>query len=128
LLTPWLLLVIPPSFVNILDMLWEYIVALYIFLPFIYFDCLVVLINKRLKKPIYQLITGMISFSLILIALIFLKLFIHTIAGIWWWTPGKWWGSFMVNLPIYGVTLAIDLPVCLLTYPTIRKFKESEPM
>jgi thiamine transporter ThiT len=63
----------------------------------------------------------LIAFSVLMIALVFLKLFIHTVAGVLWWTPGEWFGSFIFNLPIYGVTLAVCLPVSIIIYRPMQK-------
>jgi hypothetical protein len=43
-----------------------------------------------------------------------------------WWTPNDWYGSFIFNLPIYGVTLAIVLPVAIIIYRPIVKMIQSD--
>ncbi|MDR0739320.1 MAG: hypothetical protein LBF00_00300 [Mycoplasmataceae bacterium] len=116
LITPWLLLIIPPTVANFWDLLLEYILALYIFAPFIFFDKCV-----KLNKTWLQLVL----FSFLITLLIFLKLLIHTIAGVLWWTLNNWYGSFIFNLPIYGVTLAFVLPISIIIYKPIQKLNSS---
>ncbi|MDR1235018.1 MAG: hypothetical protein LBJ97_02925 [Mycoplasmataceae bacterium] len=124
--TPWLLLVIPPTIINFWDLLLEYILALYIFVPFIWFDKLVNLL-KRNQNKMFSTIMQIVSFSLLMISLIFLKLFIHTIAGVLWWTPNNWYGSFIFNLPIYGITLTVALPISIIIYKPLQKLNEANP-
>jgi hypothetical protein len=116
-ITPWLLLVIPPTIINFYDLLLEYILALYIFVPFIFWDKIVG--KKNLPWQI-------IIFCVLLIGLIFLKLFIHTVAGYLWWMPNDWYASFIFNLPIYTITLGITLPISIIIYRPIQKMIENQ--
>jgi hypothetical protein len=90
--------------------------ALYIFVPFIFWEKIIP--KKNDKKA---LVIQILIFSVLIITLIFLKLFIHTIAGVLWWMPNNWYGSFIFNLPIYGVTLAFVLPISILVYQPMQK-------
>jgi thiamine transporter ThiT len=58
--------------------------------------------------------------------LVFLKLFLHTVAGVLWWMHGNWWGSFIFNLPIYGVTLGVALPISIIVYRPLQKITEKQ--
>jgi thiamine transporter ThiT len=124
-LTPWLLMVIPPSIANFYDLLLEYVLALYIFLPIIFVSKYIDWSDQKLS-PRKSLGTQMAIFGSCMIVGIAIKLFIHTVAGILWWTPGEWWASFIFNAPIYGVTLAVALPVSLLVYKPLMKIRSSQ--
>jgi thiamine transporter ThiT len=123
-ITPWLLMVVTPSIANFYDLLLEYVAAFYIFLPMIFINKYIDWSDDKLS-PKKAFVTQMLIFGFSIIAGVFLKLFIHTVAGVLWWTPGQWWGSFIFNLPIYGVTLAVALPVSLLVYKPLMKIRTS---
>jgi hypothetical protein len=82
LLTPWVLLAIPSSAVNFLDMLLEYVIALYIFVGFIYFDKIVILINKNIKSRKANLTLQVCVFTLLMFVCFGIKLLIHTYCGV----------------------------------------------
>jgi hypothetical protein len=75
---------VPPSVINPLQFLMEYILALYIFLPFIYFDLIIKGINKIIKSPKKNMLVQLIIFGSMIVITIFIKLAIHTIAGKVW--------------------------------------------
>lgn len=126
LLTPWVILVVPPSVVNLWQFLMEYILALYIFLPFIYFDLIINSVNKLIKSSKKKMMTKLIIFGLMIIIIIFIKLALHTIAGKIWWSPANsWYASFMFNMPIYVSTLSIVLPISLIVYPSLIQYRYS---
>jgi hypothetical protein len=114
-ITPWLLLIIPPSIINFWDLLLEYILSLYIFTPFLFWNQIIKIVKKK-SIPIEMLL-----FSSLITLLMILKLFIHTLAGVLWWIPNNWYGSFIFNLPIYGVTLAFVLSICIIIYRPMTK-------
>jgi hypothetical protein len=115
-ITPWFLLVIPPTIINFWNLLWEYILSLYIFVPFAFWNRFFK--NKNDKK---SLPLELFCFGTLMTILVFLKLFIHTLAGVWWWMPNNWYASFIFNLPIYGITLVVCLPVSIIVYRPIKK-------
>jgi hypothetical protein len=124
-LTPWVILMVPPSVMNFWQFLMEYILALYIFLPFIYWDLIAKLINKLIKKPKISMLVQIIIFGFMIGCIVLEKLAIHTIAGKIWWTPSDtWYSSFMFNMPIYIATLGIILPVGVVCYPVLIQFRD----
>ena len=123
-LTPWVILMVPPSVVKFWQFLVEYIVALYIFLPFIYFDVIVKWINRITKSTKKSMVLQLLIFALMLTIIMFEKLALHTLAGKVWWLPaGTWYASFIYNLPIYAITLGIILPVGLVVYPSLIQLR-----
>lgn len=124
LLTPWVILMIPPSVINFWQFLVEYIVALYIFLPFIYFDLIVNGLNKTIKSRKTSMFLQILIFCLMLIITVFEKLALHTIAGkMWWLKSDSWYASFIYNLPIYAITLGVILPLGLVCYPSLIQLR-----
>lgn len=124
-ITPWFLLVVPPIIANGVDLLFEYILPLYIFLPFIAFSKFVDYSNQWKKNKKVIISVQILIFSFCFILGILIKLLVHTLAGYWWWTPGQLSGSFIFNMPIYLITLAIDLPIGIIVYIPLMKLRES---
>jgi hypothetical protein len=122
-ITPWVLLIIPSSSANIVDLIFEYVLTLYVFLGFIYFDLIVKCLNKRIKNKKIGITVQIIIFSLLLIICFGVKLLIHVVAGTWWWVQGDWTGSLIINAPIIGINLGITLPIIIILYPSISHLK-----
>lgn len=95
------------------DFLVEYIAAMYVFFPFIYFYDLTVLINKRWSGKMAKVLIY-VAFLILSFVCYTLKLTLHIIAGAIWWTPGQWLGSFIFNVPIIWGSYAISIPVMLI--------------
>jgi hypothetical protein len=129
LLTPWLLLIIPSASVNFLDMIMEYILALYIFIGFIYFDKLVKVVNKLIKNKKANLTCQVICFAIILFICFCIKLLIHIFSGVQWYIGDhdlsnikNWYAAFTINLLIIVVNFSVNLPLGILLYMPINKF------
>lgn len=129
LVCPWFLMIIPPSIANIADMLMEYVLAFYIFIPMFFLNEIWKAIETKLEKKANKdkvlLSLKFITFIVFFIFCVAIKLTIHTIAGAIWWLPGDWKGSFIFNLPIYGATLLIDLPLAIIIFKPIIDLKEN---
>jgi hypothetical protein len=129
LLTPWVLLIIPSTSVNFLDMLMEYILVLYIFIGFIYFDKLVKIINELIKNKRINLVCQITVFSIILFMCFCIKLLIHVFSGVQWYIAdhdlgnlNNWYAAFTINLLIIVVNFSVNLPLGILLYVPINKF------
>jgi hypothetical protein len=126
---------VPPSVMNFWQFLVEYIAALYIFLPFIYFDVVVRWINSFTKSSKKSMVYQLLIFSFMLTVIMLEKLGLHTVAGKIWWFRGdtnynpndpaySWMAAFMFNLPIYAITLGIILPIGIVAFPSLIQFRK----
>lgn len=107
-------LVVPPFAFNILQVIVEY------FLPPLFFIIIAITWTLLQKKNKITLNIGLI---LAIILAYLVKCILHIIAGFYWWTPGDWMASFLINIQIIGLNLAFQLPISIIIINIIIKGK-----
>lgn len=125
LITPWVLLIIPSGFVSFGDLMLEYILPLYIFFPIIYFSFIMNLLTKKVNNKKIKLILELITLSFLILVLFTIKFLFHIIAGYIWYTPGDWYASMVINAEIVFLIYIVDIPIILLSYPSLTKIYSS---
>ncbi len=120
-LTPWVLLIVPSGMINFFDLLLEYILPLYVFFPLIYFSPIIRLLTKKVNNKKTKIAIELIVLSLIVLILFTIKFVFHLIAGYIWYTPGNWYASMVINAEIIFLIYAVDIPLILLSYPSLQK-------
>jgi len=108
------LLIVPPFAFNILQVFVEY------FLPQLFF---IIIPLTWTWLNIKSKITLNFGLTFVIIFVYLLKCGLHIIAGFYWWTPGEWFGSFLINARIIGINLVIQLPFSLIIINTIIQGK-----
>jgi len=113
LMVPFILMLYPNIyFINIIQVIIEYILAIWCFFPFIFGNFI---INKLKNNKLYMLIV----FSNIFIFCWFLKFLLHVIAGYFWWTDNSLIGSIIINAPIIASNLLLTIPIFILIFNRI---------
>lgn len=117
-LTPFILIMAPNIyFINIGQVFVEYFLAIWCFFPFLFGNLIMNNLNKYERNNFFKLLV----FSLIFILCWILKLFLHIIAGYFWWTNRNWMGSFLVNWPIIIFNILFTIPIFTIIFErTIR--------
>lgn len=116
-LAPLLSIPFSSGFINLLQVFVEYFLSYWILLPmclFYNFNCKILKKIKTLKKTTKNIISLSIFFIFSL-GLICLKMFVHIIAGVIWWTNGDWLFSIILNAQILLGSFAICLPFTLIS-------------
>lgn len=62
----------------------EYVLAMYVFLEFIYFDLILVFLNKHIKHKYAGRVVQILVFAFLFLISMSLKLFLHFLAGVIW--------------------------------------------
>lgn len=107
----------------------EYILTYWIFIPLIFFPGLYKIIfnhdyfSNSKKNQKFQKFLIVFSFSIFLLVLYCIKLFIHIWAGVVWWTNGDWSFSALLNSQVILGSFAICLPFGLLAVLPILKLR-----
>lgn len=107
----------------------EYILTYWIFIPLIFFPSLYKIIfnhdyfSNSKKNQKFQKFLIVFSFSIFLLVLYCIKLFIHIWAGVVWWTNGDWSFSALLNSQVILGSFAICLPFGLLAVLPILKLR-----
>lgn len=107
----------------------EYILTYWIFIPLIFFPNLSKIVfnhdyflnykrNQKFQKSLIAF-----AFSILLLVLYCIKLFIHIWAGVVWWTNGDWSFSALLNAQVILGSFAICLPFGLLAVLPILKLR-----
>lgn len=107
----------------------EYILTYWIFIPLIFFPSLYKIIfnhdyfSNSKKNQKFQKFLIVFAFSIFLLVLYCIKLFIHIWAGVVWWTNGDWSFSALLNSQVILGSFAICLPFGLLAVLPILKLR-----
>lgn len=107
----------------------EYILTYWIFIPLIFFPSLSKIIfnhdyfSNSKKNQKFQKFLIVFAFSILLLFLYCIKLFIHIWAGAVWWTNGDWSFSALLNAQVILGSFAICLPFGLLAVLPILKLR-----
>lgn len=107
----------------------EYILTYWIFIPILFFPNFAKIIfshdyfsnSKRNQK--FQKFLIIFAFSIFLLVLYCIKLFLHIWAGVVWWTNGDWGFSALLNAQVILGSFAICLPFELLAVLPILKLR-----
>lgn len=107
----------------------EYILTYWIFIPLIFFPSVSKIIfnhdyfSNSKKNQKFQKFLIVFVFSIFLLVLYCIKLFIHVWAGVVWWTNGDWSFSALLNAQVILGSFAICLPFGLLAVLPILKLR-----
>lgn len=107
----------------------EYILTYWIFIPLVFFPNLSKIIfnhdyfSNSKKNQKFQKFLIVFAFSVLLLFLYCIKLFIHIWAGVVWWTNGDWSFSALLNAQVILGSFAICLPFGLLAVLPILKLR-----
>lgn len=107
----------------------EYILTYWIFIPLVFFPNLSKIIfnhdyfSNSKKNQKFQKFLIVFAFSILLLFLYCIKLFIHIWAGVVWWTNGDWSFSALLNAQVILGSFAICLPFGLLAVLPILKLR-----
>lgn len=107
----------------------EYILTYWIFIPLIFFPNLSKIVfnhdyfSNSKKNQKFQKFLIVFAFSIFLLVLYCIKLFMHIWAGVVWWTNGDWNFSALLNAQVILGSFAICLPFGLLSVLPILKLR-----
>lgn len=106
--------IFPGYIINVLQVFVEYFLVFYIYILLWFVD----FVNPSNKK-LY-----IIMFFILLITLTFIRMIIHMIAGIIWWTNNNIFLSFIINLEIIFGNFSINLLVFISTINQIYELNK----
>ncbi|WP_027123975.1 energy-coupled thiamine transporter ThiT [Mycoplasmoides pirum] len=104
----------------------EYLLSYWILLPICFFANINFFFIKKMhinSKKNKNLAT-LLFFSFLTFILFSIKMFIHILAGVIWWTNNDWFFSFVLNAQIILGSFAICLPFALMSILPILKIRE----
>lgn len=121
--TPFILLLFPNVYwINIIQVVIEYFLAIWCFFPFLLGNKLITKLNDcNFKSAVIQLLV----FSTLFVFCWMAKLFLHVLAGYFWWTNHNWLGSFLVNFPIIISNIIFTIPIFILIFTRTIKLSET---
>ena len=127
-LAPLIGLALSSGLLYFLQVITEYLVAYWILIPIMFFYNYKTFVEKSLanksKKTINVVI--LVSFAVFTMILFALKTYIHTVAGVIWWTNGDWITSIILNCQVILGSFGICLPFALTALIPIIKLRENQ--
>ena len=121
-MTPIVLLIVPNVYwINLGQILVEYFFAIWCFFPFLFGDKIIEKLNVQKYGNKIQLLI----FSTLFILCWLFKLFLHVLAGYWWWTNHDLGGSMLINFPIILANILFTIPIFILTFNRTIKLTQT---
>lgn len=126
-LTPLMMLLIPGSYINVLQTFFEYVLVYYCWIPFLFISFYNPEKDKKRKIKTFGL------FVLYFLICVSMKFFIHIVSGVIWWTPTNdaifgnltniknityqsWLTSISINAPYVYIGMLFYMPIVFILF------------